>query len=80
MFLEKSRAGGFNVVGWAQGTFRIARDPRTRAEIVTQDSSGFAVFDAATRTFRSEGIRRMPVEEFRSRVIAAIARSEEKSR
>jgi hypothetical protein len=80
VFLEKSRAGGFTVAGWVEGTFRILRDPRTRAEIVTQDSSAFAVFDAATRTFRAEGVRRMPLEEFRSRVAAAIARSVEKSR
>lgn len=80
LFLEKSRAGGFTVAGWVQGTFRISRDPRTHAEIVTQDSSAFAVFDTATGAFRAEGIRRMPVEEFRLRVIAAIVRSMEKSR
>jgi hypothetical protein len=80
VFLEKSRAGGFTVAGWVEGTFRILRDPRTRAEIVSQDSSAFAVFDPATRTFRAEGIPRMPLEEFRSRVVAAIASSEEKSR
>ena len=49
------------MAGWVEGTFRIARDPRTGSEIVTQDSSGFAVFDAATRTFRTEGIRKMPI-------------------
>ncbi len=80
VFLEKSRAGGFTVAGWVQGTFRISRDPRTGAEVVTQDSSAFAVFDATNRTFRADGIRRMPLEEFRARVAAAIARREEKSR
>ena len=80
VFLEKSLAGGFTVAGWVEGTFRISRDLRTQAEIVTQDSSAFAVFDTTTRAFRAEGVRRMPLEEFRSRVIAAIARSEEKAR
>jgi len=80
VFLEKSSAGEFTVAGWVEGTFRISRDPRTRAEVVTQDSSAFAVFDATTRTFRAEGIRRMPIEEFHARVIAAIARSQEKLR
>ena len=42
--------------------------------------SAFAVFDAATRTFRTEGIRRMPFEEFRARVAAAINHAEEKTR
>jgi hypothetical protein len=80
VFLERSRAGGFTVAGWVEGTFRISRDPRTGGETVTQDSSAFAVFDTATRAFRTEGIRRMPIEEFRARIAATIARSGEKSR
>ncbi len=74
LFLERSRSGGFSVAGWVEGTFRIARDPRTGRETVTQDSSTFAVFDPATRTFNAEGIRQMPVEEFRARVAQAVAR------
>ncbi len=80
VFLERSRAGGFTVAGWVEGTFRISRDPQTGSETVTQDSSAFAVFDTATRTFRTEGIRRMPIEEFRGRIAAAVARSMEKTR
>ena len=80
VFLERSRAGGFTVAGWVEGTFRISRDPRTGREIVTQDSTAFAVFDPATRTFRAEGIRRLPIEMFRARISAAVARSEGKSR
>jgi hypothetical protein len=78
IFLEQSRAGGFTVAGWAEGTFRISRATPTGSEIVTQDSSSFAVFDTATRRFRAEGIRRMPIQEFRSRIAAAVARSREK--
>lgn len=80
VFLERTRSGGYSVAGWVEGTFRIARDAASHREIVTQDSSGFAVFDASTRTFRTEGIRKMPVELFRERVAAAIARAQEKSR
>src|SRR6202051_4339785 len=80
VFLKRSPAGGFTVAGWVEGTFRISRDPRTGSETVTQDSSAFAVFDVATRAVRAEGIRRMPIEEFRSRVAAAVARNEEKTR
>ena len=80
VFLQRSRAGGFTVAGWVEGNFRISRDPQTGTETVTQDSSAFAVFDAATRTFRAEGIRRMPIEEFRARIAAAVARNEEKTR
>ena len=80
VFLERSRAGGFTVAGWVEGTFRISRDPRTGGETVTQDSSAFAVFDTATRTFHTEGIHRMPIMEFRARIAAAVARSEGKTR
>lgn len=80
VFLERSRAGGFTVAGWVEGTFRVSRDPRTGKETVTQDSSAFAVFDTATRAFRTEGVRRMPIEEFRARIAVAIARSGEKTR
>jgi len=80
VFLERSRAGEFSVAAWVEGTFRIRRDPRTGLETVTQDSSNFAVFDAATRTFHTEGIRRMPMEQFRERVAAAVTRAQEKLR
>ena len=72
VFLQRSSAGGFTVAGWVEGTFRISRDPRTGSETVTQDSSAFAVFDAATRAFRVEGIRRMPLAEFHARIAAAV--------
>jgi hypothetical protein len=80
VFLQRSPAGGFTVAGWVEGSFRISRDPRTGIETVTQDSSAFAVFDTAARAFRTEGIRRMPIEEFRARIAASVARNEEKTR
>jgi len=80
VFLERSPGGRFTVSGWVEGTFRISRDPRTGDEVVTQDSSAFAVFDTATRTFRTDGIRRMPVGEFRGRIAAAVGGYEEKTR
>lgn len=75
LFLSESRAGGYTVAGWVEGTFRISRDARTGVETVTQDSSAFAVFDPAARVFRREGIRRMPIQEFRAQVAASIARA-----
>src|SRR6266404_2719029 len=80
VFLERSRGGEFSVAAWVEGTFRIRRDPRTGIETVTQDSSNFAVFDTATRTFHTEGIRRMPMQQFRERVATALTRAQEKSR
>ena len=75
VFLQRISPDGFSVAGWVEGTFRIALDPVSGRETVTQDSSSFAVFDSVTRTFRSEGIRRMPMEQFNARLASAIARA-----
>jgi len=80
VFLQRSPAGGFTVAGWVEGTFRISRDPRTGNQTVTQDSSAFAVFDPATRKFSTEGVHRMPMDEFRGRLATAVAHSEGKIR
>jgi hypothetical protein len=80
VFLKHSPAGGFTVAGWVEGTFRISRDPRTGNQTVTQESSAFAVFDPASRTFRTEGVHRMPIDEFRGRLASAFSRSEGKIR
>ena len=80
VFLERSRAGGYSVTGWAEGTFRIARDANTQREMVTQDSGSIGLFDAATRTFRAEGMQKIPMEIFRARLEAALAKAQEKTR
>jgi len=79
VFLERWQGGDFSLTAWIEGTFRIGRDPRTGQETVTQDSSAFAVFDTAARQFYTEGIRRMPSEQFRARVAVATARAPEKT-
>jgi hypothetical protein len=72
LFLEPAPAGEFTVTSWAQGTFRIRRDPRSGAERVTQDSAGLPVFDSATRQFRAGGMRGALLETLRARVEAAL--------
>ncbi len=77
LFLERARppgqAGGdeWSVTAWGEGTFRIEHDARTGRESVTQDSSRMPVFDRATRTFRAQGIARMPMPDFLARLAAA---------
>jgi hypothetical protein len=73
LFLEPSGRGQLTVTSWAQGTFRIRRDPETREESVTQDTSGVSVFDAATRQFSAGGVRRMEMGDFHARVLRAAA-------
>ncbi|OLD61084.1 MAG: hypothetical protein AUI53_07170 [Acidobacteria bacterium 13_1_40CM_2_60_7] len=72
LFLWGKRGEPFHVLGWAQGTFRITRNPRTGRESVTQDSAATVIFDAESRTFRRDGISKMPVAEFRERLRGAL--------
>lgn len=74
LFLEPTSAGDLSVTSWVQGTFRVRADAQTGKETVTQDTAGIAVFDPATRRFQPSGVRHMPVEEFRTRVRAAVER------
>ena len=61
---EGQEGAPFRVLGWSQGTFRIARDERTGAETVTQASAATPVFDSQTRRFVHGGIRNLPVAVF----------------
>jgi len=71
LFLEKLPAGDYSVTAWALGSFRIRRNDRTGGETITQDSSALAVFDPSSRRFVTEGIRELPLDEFRYRLDAA---------
>src|SRR6202034_1949643 len=73
LFLEKTSGGDYSVTSWAQGTFRIGKSARAGEATVTQDSSATNVFDQATRQFRSEGIRNLPLAQFRQRLLSALA-------
>ena len=72
LFLEKNVAGDYSVTGWVEGTFRIRKNLNGE-ETITQDSSEVAVFDPATRQFRTEGLRNLSMSDFRQRVAAALA-------
>jgi hypothetical protein len=62
----------YRVLGWSQGTFRIARNGVTGMESVTQDSAAASVFDPQRREFRREGIRNLPVAIFQLRLRKAL--------
>lgn len=72
VFLWQRDGEPFRVLGWSQGTFRIARDPRTGAERVTQDSAAAPIFDPQTRQFRHGGIRNLPVAIFQLKLRKAL--------
>lgn len=72
LFLVPTTRGDFSVVSWAQGTFRIHHDPGTGADTVTQDSASFDTFDPSTRKFTASGIHDLPLQEFRSQVVATL--------
>jgi hypothetical protein len=72
VFLWAREGEPFRVLGWSQGTFRIARDPRTGVERVTQDSAAAPIFDPLTRQFRHGGIRNLPVAIFQLKLRKAL--------
>ena len=72
LFLWNRAGEPYRVLGWTQGTFRIFRDALSGAEMITQDSS-ISVFDPETKTFRREGIARMDLEHFETKLRKAIA-------
>ena len=72
LFLWGSKGEPMRVLGWSQGTFRIARDGRTGAETVTQDSAATPVFDPQARQFVHEGIRNLPVSVFQMKLRKAL--------
>jgi hypothetical protein len=71
LFLVSRRPDSFGVLGWAQGTFRIRADANSGRESVTQDSAGLAAADPTAGKLPREGIRNLPVEEFRRKVAEA---------
>ncbi|MFI5056554.1 MAG: hypothetical protein ACHQLQ_00060 [Candidatus Acidiferrales bacterium] len=74
LFLWWREGEAYSVLGWSQGTFRIARNPRTGVETVTQDSAAMPVFDPQKREFRHEGTRNLPVSIFREKLRSALER------
>jgi len=72
LFLWGRGGEPFRVLGWSQGAFRIARDPRTGIERVTQDSAAAPLFDPQTRQFRHGGIRNLPVAVFQAKLRKAL--------
>lgn len=74
LFLWQTAGESYAVLGWSQGTFRIAKNPQTGVETVTQDSAAVPIFDPQTKEFRREGIRNCPVELFREKLRGALER------
>ena len=74
VFLWGRESEPFRVLGWSQGTFRIARDQRTGIERVTQDSAAAPIFDPRMRQFQHGGIRNLPVAIFQLKLRKALRR------
>jgi hypothetical protein len=72
LFLWGREGQPLRVLGWSQGTFRIARDTRTGAETITQDSSAAPPFDPHARRFVHDGIRNLPITIFQMKLREAL--------
>ena len=72
LFLWAREGEPYQVLGWSQGTFRIARNPQSGLETVSQDSAAAGIFDPQTRAFRRGGIRNLPVAIFKAKLRKAL--------
>ncbi len=72
LFLWAREGGLYQVLGWSQGTFRIARNQQSGLEVVTQDSASAAIFDPQARAFRRGGIRNLPLAIFKEKLHKAL--------
>ena len=72
LFLWGREGEPHRILGWSQGTFRIARDARTGVETVTQDSVTVPMFDPRTREFQRSGIRNLPLQSFQMKLRKAL--------
>lgn len=72
LFLWNREGQPLRVLGWSQGTFRIARDVRTGAETVTQDSATMPIFDPQAHRFAHDGIRNLPIAVFQMKLRRAL--------
>lgn len=72
LFLWAREGQPFRVLGWSQGTFRIARNAETGVEAVTQDSATTPAFDPQARRFVHEGIRNLPIAIFQAKLRKAL--------
>jgi len=74
LFLWRRAGVPYRVLGWAQGTFRVARDVGTGVARVTQDSA-VASFHADTRQFQTKGVRNLSLSAFQEKLSGALAAS-----
>src|SRR5215470_5793507 len=72
VFLWNTQGNENYLLGWTQGTFRVARDPQTGLEKVTQDSAAAPLFDVATKKFRHGGVRNLPLPIFQLKLKRAL--------
>lgn len=79
LFLWGKPGEPYRVLGWSQGTFRIAHDARSGIESVTQESAS-ANFERHSRQFHSEGIRGMALPAFREKLRQALTRGSTRER
>jgi hypothetical protein len=73
MFLAPIRGGEYSIVSWAQGTFRIHRDPATSGLVATQDTAAYQDPNSRSIAFESGAVRNLPLEDFHRRIEMAVA-------
>lgn len=70
LFLEHTGAAEFSITAWSAGTFRVRRDLKSGAQLVSQDTCGQPVFDHLTRQFRAAGLCHVSLAVLQERIEA----------
>lgn len=73
IFLTPIRGGEYSIVSWAQGTFRIRRDPAANKLVVTQDTASYQDPNLASIAVEGRAVRNLPLEDFYRRIEMALA-------
>jgi hypothetical protein len=72
LFLTPDSSRGMSIISWAQGTFRVRRNPRTGDAVVVQDTAGLQVLDTRSGSWSPGERRQLPLAELRARVTRAL--------
>jgi hypothetical protein len=72
LFLWRRAREPYRVLGWAQGTLRVASDAGEGVARVTQDSA-IASFHAAAQQFQTNGVRNVRLSAFQEKLRGALA-------
>jgi hypothetical protein len=72
LFLDAGKGRTISILSWAQGTFRVRRNPRTGVQEAVQDTAGLPLLDARSGAWGSGSRRQLALAALRAAVARAV--------